>query len=124
MSQILEYLSILLGDSIHKCCASVVKKKITLQVPEWQSIFCCQLPSVTTNFNKTGTYFLHLNNCFPPCRKLQARGAFATYLLRVQQRLLEETSRTMDKVDEVTQNDEQMVNTHFSRFSLSTLVSS
>ncbi|XP_072031689.1 tubulin polyglutamylase TTLL5-like isoform X3 [Amphiura filiformis] len=40
--------------------------------------------------------------------KLQARGAFATYLLRVQHRLLEETSRSSDKVDEVTQNDEQM----------------
>lgn len=42
-------------------------------------------------------------------RKLQARQAFATYLSRVQQRLLEETSRPPEKLDEAEQNDEQMV---------------
>ncbi|XP_071832466.1 tubulin polyglutamylase TTLL5-like isoform X3 [Apostichopus japonicus] len=40
--------------------------------------------------------------------KLQARQAFATYLSRVQQRLLEETSRPPEKLDEAEQNDEQM----------------
>ncbi|XP_071502575.1 tubulin polyglutamylase TTLL5-like, partial [Diadema antillarum] len=40
--------------------------------------------------------------------KLQARHAFATYLLRVQQRLLTETSKPPEKLDEVDQHDEQM----------------
>ncbi|XP_033627215.1 tubulin polyglutamylase TTLL5-like isoform X2 [Asterias rubens] len=40
--------------------------------------------------------------------KLQARQAFATYLLRVQQRLLEETSKPPELVEESPENDEQM----------------
>ncbi|XP_030855509.1 tubulin polyglutamylase TTLL5 isoform X2 [Strongylocentrotus purpuratus] len=40
--------------------------------------------------------------------KLQARDAFATYLLRVQQRLLAETSKPPEKLDEIDQHDEQM----------------
>ncbi|XP_063958755.1 tubulin polyglutamylase TTLL5-like isoform X1 [Lytechinus pictus] len=40
--------------------------------------------------------------------KLQARNAFATYLLRVQQRLLAETSKPPEKLDETDLHDEQM----------------
>ncbi|XP_022090548.1 tubulin polyglutamylase TTLL5-like [Acanthaster planci] len=40
--------------------------------------------------------------------KLQARLAFATYLLRVQQRLLDETHKPPELLEESAQNDEQM----------------
>ncbi|XP_077863865.1 tubulin polyglutamylase TTLL5-like [Saccoglossus kowalevskii] len=40
--------------------------------------------------------------------KLQARHAFATYLLRVQLRLMEETNRPEERTDPNARNDEQM----------------